>query len=97
MKKLSIILALLFVLCQKAYALNPVAHFEKLERSYEKKLKEVCKGKKIDDMSDKEAIKCLAAYVKVLDAKIQVNYEYYVNTLDIINVHYSGDLKNLRD
>lgn len=97
MKKPSIILVLFFISCQQSYAVNVVAHFEKMEKGYEKELKRVCKGKKIDDMSDREAIRCLTAYVKLLETRVQVNYEYYVNTLSLLNnMFYEGEFKNSR-
>lgn len=99
MKKLLIILTLLFVSCQQGYAANGkmVAHFEKLESKREKDMKKVCAKGDLDKMTDREAVKCLGAHIKLLEASMQVHYEYYINTLNLLDLFYTGDLKNYRD
>lgn len=93
MKKLSIILTLFLIFCQKSYAANP-GYFEALHAKSEPQYTKLCK--RIKPKTDKERIDCLEAEVKYLTNAFLVYREYYENTITILDLRYGNDLKNTR-
>lgn len=76
-----------------AYANSPIPSLEKRVKERYKDGTILCDD--IDNKSDKKKIDCLFKMVQYLQAKIDLNYNYYINTLTITNVGcYNGDIKN---
>lgn len=85
---------MLFSLCSyQAYADSPVPALEKKMMQRYKETKKLCNN--IDGKTDKEKIDCLLETVRYLQARIDLHYNYYINTLTITNVGcYNGGVKN---
>jgi len=94
MKKLSIIIMLLFASCQPAHAVDPAQYFEKLQGKSEKEYNKLCK--QINPKTDRERINCLEAKVEYLTNAFLVYREYYENTITILDLRYGNGLKNTR-
>jgi hypothetical protein len=94
MKKLSIIIMLLFASCQSAHAVDAAQRFEKLQTKSEKEYNKLCK--QINPKTDKERINCLEAKVEYLTNAFLVYREYYENTITILDLRYGNGLKNTR-
>lgn len=92
MKKLFCLFAILFLTTNNAFAIS-VRGLQTKEKSTEKQVKIHCAN--LENLSDKDKIKCLFEVVGHLQAQINLNYIYYQNTLAIAGIQcYNGDLTN---
>jgi hypothetical protein len=98
MKKFISLFLLVFLLSCEAYADLYFQQLEPLVKKRDKELKNPkykC-SKELDTLTDKEAINCLHLKIRYLETKNELDYAYYLNTLDLLDLHYNGGLKNYR-
>ena len=90
MKKLTIIIFLLF--SSNAFAsLDIDKDVKKFEKKGQKSLK--C-FRELEILSDKEQVKCLKKVIMTLDEKVNLQYRFYINTLELAGIdQYEGGLR----